>query len=60
MLFRSLKYRAGELAAGATRVGANGTRLAELYLDRCYKLCSEQYEGLADIDRAIAELEDGR
>lgn len=55
-----LKYRAGELAAGATRVGANGTRLAELYLDRCYKLCSEQYEGLADIDRAIAELEDGR
>jgi hypothetical protein len=54
-----LKYRAGELAIGATRDGAEGTRLAELYLDRCYKLCSEQYEGLADIDRAIAELEAG-
>jgi hypothetical protein len=52
-----LKYRAGELVSGATRRGREGTRLAELYLDRCYRLCAEQYEGLAEIDREIALLE---
>ena len=54
-----LKYRAGELIAGASRQGPEGTRLAELYLDRCYRLCGEQYEGLAEIDREIARLESG-
>ena len=52
-----LKYRAGELVVGASRHGWEGTRLAELYLDRCYRLCGEQYEGLAEIDREIARIE---
>ena len=52
-----LKYRAQELVAGASRPGREGTRLAELYLDRCYRLCGEQYEGLAEIDREIARIE---
>lgn len=52
-----LKYRANELALGAVRPGADGTRLAGLYLERCYRMCNEQYEGLADIDREIARLE---
>lgn len=51
------KYRANELIAGASRPGQTGTRLAELYLDRCYRLCSERYEGLADVDREISALE---
>ncbi len=51
------KYRSDELVAGAARTGAIGTRLAQLYLDRCYRLCAEQYEDLAEIDREIARLE---
>ena len=52
-----LKYRASELVTGASRHGREGTRLAELYLDRCYRLCGERYEGLAEIDREIARIE---
>ncbi|CAA9303811.1 MAG: hypothetical protein AVDCRST_MAG77-5902 [uncultured Chloroflexi bacterium] len=51
------KYRIGEFLAGAQRPGAAGRRLAELYIDRCYKLSNEQYETLADLDREIAGLE---
>ena len=51
------KYRIGEFLAGAQRPGDTGRRLAELYIDRCYKLSNEQYETLADLDREIAELE---
>jgi hypothetical protein len=51
------KYRASELVTGASRPGREGRRLAELYLDRCYRLFGEQYEGLAEIDREIAKLD---
>lgn len=51
------KYRIGEFLTGAQRPGEAGRRLAELYIDRCYKLGNEQYETLADLDREIAELE---
>ena len=51
------KYRIGEFLAGAQRPGESGRRLAELYIDRCYKLSNEQYESLADLDREIAVLE---
>lgn len=51
------KYRAAELVAGAARPGHTGSRLAELYLDRCYRLCGEHYEGLAELDREIERLE---
>jgi hypothetical protein len=51
------KYRISEFLAGAQRPGDAGRRLAELYIDRCYKLSNEQYETLADIDQEIATLE---
>jgi hypothetical protein len=51
------KYRIGEFLAGAQRPGDAGRRLAELYIDRCYKLSNEQYETLSDIDREIDALE---
>jgi hypothetical protein len=51
------KYRIGEFLAAAQRPGDAGRRLAELYIDRCYKLSNEQYETLADLDHEIAELE---
>ncbi|MSQ43481.1 MAG: hypothetical protein EXR45_04650 [Chloroflexi bacterium] len=51
------KYRVAEMVAGAVRVGAVGSTLAQLYLDRCYKLCSEAYEDLGRIDREILRFE---
>ena len=53
------KFRVGEFLAAAQRPGDGGRRLAELYIDRCYKLSNEQYETLADLDREIAALEAG-
>lgn len=53
------KYRIGEFLAAVQRPGESGRRLAELYMDRCYKLSNEQYETLAEIDREIASLEAG-
>ncbi len=52
----SEKYRLDEFLTGATRPGETGRRLAELYIDRCYKLSNEQYEDLSRIDREIEAL----
>jgi hypothetical protein len=51
------KYRIDEFLVAAQRPGDVGSKLAELYIDRCYKLANEQYETLADLDRQIEELE---
>jgi len=51
------KYRLDEFVRGAQRPGETGRRLAELYIDRCYKLSNEQYETLAGLDTEIAALE---
>jgi hypothetical protein len=51
------KYRIADFLAAAQRPGDNGRRLAELYIDRCYKLGNEQYEALPDLDRQIQALE---
>lgn len=51
------KYRVTEMVAGAVRAGTVGASLAQLYLDRCYKLCSEAYEDLGRIDREILRFE---
>lgn len=51
------KYRVAEMVAGAVRAGSIGSSLAQLYLDRCYKLCSEAYEDLGRIDREILRFE---
>ena len=51
------KYRVDEFLAAAQRPGETGRRLAELYIDRCYKLSNEAYETLAQLDREIEALE---
>jgi hypothetical protein len=50
------KYRIDEFLEAAQRPGQTGRRLAELYVDRCYKLSNEQYEELGRLDREIEEL----
>src|SRR5439155_13190818 len=51
------KYRIGEFLGAVQQTGEKGRRLAELYIDRCYKLSNEEYEGLRDLDRQLPELE---
>jgi hypothetical protein len=51
------KYRLAEFLRAAQRPGPTGSRLAELYIDRCYRLSNEEYETLAKVDREIADLE---
>lgn len=47
------KYRAMDLAEAARVPGERGQRLAELYLERSYKLHNEEYLDLERIDREI-------
>lgn len=51
------KYRSAELIAAAVDPSAKGSRLAELYLDRGYKLLDEEYAEIPRIERAIRELQ---
>jgi hypothetical protein len=46
------KYRPDELVAAAR----SSAELAQLFIERCYKLVDEDYAALADIDRRIAAL----
>jgi hypothetical protein len=50
------KYRIPEFVAAARRPGDVGRRLAELYIERCYKLSNEEYESLPALDRQIDDL----
>ena len=47
------KYRAAELIAAAQRPGADGARLAELHVQRCYKLATEEYAEVAKLEAEI-------
>ena len=47
------KYRVGEVLAAAVIPGERGQRLAQLHLERCYKLYNEDYLDLERIDREI-------
>jgi hypothetical protein len=49
-------YRLDDLLAAARRPDTSGSRLLELYIERCYKLAAESYDDLERLDRAIAEL----
>src|SRR5260370_309745 len=51
------KYRSTELMAAAFEPGERGARLAELYLERGYKLLDEEYADIPRIERAIRELQ---
>ncbi|HEY7061377.1 MAG TPA: hypothetical protein VII06_07865 [Chloroflexota bacterium] len=48
------KYRVDELIVAARGPGARGQRLADLYLQRAYKLAAEEFDALAALDAAIA------
>ncbi len=50
------KYRADQLVAVALRTDAEGAQLAELYLQRAYKLLDEDYIGIPPIEQRIREL----
>ncbi|HEX9038421.1 MAG TPA: hypothetical protein VF808_15670 [Ktedonobacterales bacterium] len=50
------KYRAEQLVAAALRSDAVGATLADLYLQRAYKLLEEDYIGIPPIEQRIREL----
>lgn len=52
------KYRSQELLAAATDPDNRGARLAELYLERSFKLLDEEYADIPGIEKAIRELQD--
>jgi hypothetical protein len=52
------KYRTSELMAAAFDPGDRGARLAELYLERAYKLLDEEYADIPGIERTIRELQE--
>ncbi|HET8842539.1 MAG TPA: hypothetical protein VFN35_13805, partial [Ktedonobacteraceae bacterium] len=52
------KYRNTELIAAATNPNEQGARLAELYIERGYKLLDEEYADIPGIERSIRELQD--
>ncbi len=52
----SEKYRPAELIAAARSADARGAQLAELYLERCYRLVDEDYAAMADLDSKIEQL----
>lgn len=51
------KYRGDELVDAAMDSSERGARLAELYLDRGFKLVDEEYAEIPRIERAIRELQ---
>ena len=51
------KYRLRELIQAARSTDPRGGQLAQLYVERCYKLADEDYAALADLDRRIDELQ---
>jgi hypothetical protein len=54
------KYRPNELIAAARSPEARAAQLAQLYIERCYKLVEEDYAALAELDTRIGELEGER
>jgi len=51
------KYRSAELIDAAIETGERGSRLAQLYLERGYKLLDEEYADIPNIERTIRELQ---
>jgi hypothetical protein len=50
------KYRLGELIAVAKSGDARSGELAQLYVERCYRLVDEDYAAMAELDRKIESL----
>ncbi len=54
------KYKSQELIAAATDSSDRGSKLAQLYLERGFKLLDEEYADIPRIERAIRELQNQR
>lgn|SRR6185312_4759999 len=52
------KYRANELITAASNPQERGSKLAELYIDRGYKLLDEEYADIPNIEQAIRKLQE--
>ncbi len=50
------KYRISELLVAVFKPGERGAKLAQLYLERGFKLLDEEYADIPNIERAIREL----
>jgi hypothetical protein len=50
------KYRPAELIDAARSTEPRGAQLAELFLERCYRLVDEDYAAMADLDSKIAQI----
>jgi hypothetical protein len=55
----SEKYRPAELIEAARSSDPRAAQLAELYLERCYRLVDEDYAAMADLDTRIDQLKAG-
>jgi hypothetical protein len=53
------KYRANQLIDAALRTDTTGSRLAQLYIQRAYKLADEEYADIPPIEGEIRALLDG-
>jgi hypothetical protein len=51
------KYRPEELITAARSTHPRAAQLAELYLERCYRLVDEDYAAIADLDSKIEALQ---
>jgi hypothetical protein len=51
------KYRGDDLIMAAVEPGERGSKLAQLYLERGYKLLDEEYAAIPEIERSIRELQ---
>ena len=52
------KYRTSELITAAANPQDRGSRLAELYIERGYKLLDEEYADIPNIEQAIRKLQE--
>jgi hypothetical protein len=50
------KYRPAELIDAARSTGPRGAQLADLLLERCYRLVDEDYAAMADLDSKIEQI----
>jgi hypothetical protein len=51
------KYRSSELLAAAADPSERGAKLAQLYLERAFKLLDEEYAEIPRIEKAIRETQ---
>lgn len=54
------RFRVEELIEAASRADPSGARLAQLFVERGYRLCSDDVDGVRTIEEEIATLQRGR